>query len=109
VDQARNGTAALDHSREVDRPAGIVQWGSLAAGLVSPMTVVVLLVFGQHLLQVPLTVDQQVVQALAAQCADESFGVGVRTRRSWRCLDDPYAAASEHLVERSGELAVHDL
>jgi hypothetical protein len=40
MNQTRDGTAALDHSREIDRLAGIVQWGPLAAGLVSPMTVV---------------------------------------------------------------------
>jgi hypothetical protein len=65
VDQARNGAAALDHRREVDRLARGVQWWSLAAGLVSPMAVVVPLVVGQHPPQVPLTVDQQVVKALA--------------------------------------------
>jgi hypothetical protein len=45
--------------------------------------------------QVPLTIDEQVVEVLAPQCAYEPFGVGVRTRRSRRCLDDPYAAAGE--------------
>jgi hypothetical protein len=58
VDQARDGTAALDHSRDVDRPIRIVQWWSLTAGLVSPMTVIVPLVLGQHPPQVPLTVDR---------------------------------------------------
>jgi hypothetical protein len=63
VDQARDGSAALDHCREVDRLVGVVQWWSLVAGLVSPMGVVV----RSHSAapQVPLTIDQQVVKALA--------------------------------------------
>jgi hypothetical protein len=69
MNQTRDGTAALDHSREIDRLAGIVQWRPFAAGLVSPMTVVVPLILGMHLPQVPFTVDQQVVKALAPQCA----------------------------------------
>ena len=98
MDQARDDAAAFDHSREIERPVGVVQWGSLAAGLVSPTTVIVPLVVGQHPSQVPLTVDQQMVEALAPQCAHESFGVGVRTRRPRRCFDDPYPAAGEHFV-----------
>jgi hypothetical protein len=54
----------------------------------------------------PLTVDQQVVKTLAPQCAHESFGVGVRARRSRWCFDDPYRVAGEDLVECPGELAV---
>src|SRR4051794_33405111 len=91
VDQARDGSAALDHGREVDRLVGVVQRWFLVAGLVSPMGVVVLFILGQHPPQVPLTIDQQVVEALAPQCADESLGVAVRARRSRRGLDDPYA------------------
>jgi hypothetical protein len=34
VDQARNGIAALDRSREVERLVGVVQRWSLVAGLV---------------------------------------------------------------------------
>jgi hypothetical protein len=56
MDEARNGAAALDRRREVDRLAGIVQWWSLAAGLVSPMAVVVPLEVRQHPPQVLLTV-----------------------------------------------------
>jgi hypothetical protein len=95
VDQARDGSAALDHSREVDRLVGVVQRWSLAAGLVSPMGVVVPFVVAQHPPQVPLTIDQQVVERLAPQCAHESFGVGVRARRSRRRFDDPYRVAGE--------------
>ena len=50
VDQTGDGSAALDRSREIDQPARAVQRVSLAAGLVSPMTVVVPLVVGQQLL-----------------------------------------------------------
>jgi hypothetical protein len=100
MNQTRDGTAALDHSREIDRLAGIVQWGPLAAGLVSPMTVVAPLILGKRLPQVPFTVNQQVVKALAPQCADKPFGVGVRPGRSRRRLDDLYATAGEDLVKR---------
>ena len=65
-----------------------------------PMTVVVPLILGKYLPQVPFTVDQQVVKALAPQCADEPSGVGVRPGRSRRRLDDPYATAGEDLVKR---------
>jgi hypothetical protein len=39
VDQARDDTATLDHSREINRLIGVVQRWSWAAGLVSPMGV----------------------------------------------------------------------
>src|SRR4051812_32916280 len=85
VDQARNGSAALDHSRDVYRLVGIVQRRSLAAGLVSPMGPSPLegtpatqtrLRSTQHLgelepywhLTTRFAVDQQVVEALAPQC-----------------------------------------
>jgi hypothetical protein len=67
VDQARDSSAALDHSRDVDWLVGIVQRRSLVAGLVSPMGVVVPFVVGQHPPQVLFAVDQQVVEALAPQ------------------------------------------
>jgi hypothetical protein len=54
MDQARDGSAALDHCREVDRLAGVVQRWSLAAGLVSPMGVVMPRVVVQHPPQVPV-------------------------------------------------------
>jgi hypothetical protein len=58
---------ALDLGGHVDRPAGLVQWGSLFPGLVGSMIVVVLCVFGQDLPEVVFAVDQQVVEALAPQ------------------------------------------
>jgi hypothetical protein len=106
VDQACDGGAALDHSREVDRLVGVVQWWSLSAGLMSPMGVVALFILGQHPPQVSLPIDQQVIEALAPQRAHESLGLAVRARRSRRGLDDPYAAAGEYLVEHPRELAI---
>ena len=99
ANQARDGSATLDHCREADRPTRVVQRWSLAAGLVSPMGVIVPLVVAQHLPQVPLTVDQQVVKTLAPQCAHESFGVGVRARRSRWCSNDRYRVATSGLPE----------
>jgi hypothetical protein len=58
VDQAPDGSTALDHSGEVDRLVGVVQWWSLVAGLVSPMGVVMPLVLGQYPPQVLLAIDQ---------------------------------------------------
>jgi hypothetical protein len=56
------------------RLVGLVQRRSLATCLVGPVDVVVSRVLGQDLPKVLLAVDQQVVQALAAQCSDEPLG-----------------------------------
>jgi hypothetical protein len=69
------------------------------------MGVVVPLVVAQHPPQVPLTIDQQVVERLASQRAHESFGTGVRARRSRRRSNDPYRVAGEDLIEGPGKLA----
>ena len=50
--------------------------------------------------------DQEPVEALGADGADEAFGDRVRFRRSHRRLDDPDAFAYEDGVEVAGELAV---
>jgi hypothetical protein len=50
--------------------------------------------------------DQQPVEALAADGSDEALGDGVCLRRPHRRLDDPDAAAAEHLVEDAAVLAV---
>ena len=74
--------------------------------LVRPMTVVMLRVLGQSPPEVSFTVDQQMVQALTPQRSHEPLRKGIRPGRSDRRLDDPYAIASEHLVEHRRELAV---
>src|SRR5215207_603876 len=50
--------------------------------------------------------DQEPVETLRSDGADEPLGVGVRLRRSQRRVDHHESLAAEHLVERSCELAV---
>jgi hypothetical protein len=50
--------------------------------------------------------DQQPVQTLGSDGADEPFGVGVGLRRPDRCPDHPDPFALEDLVEGDAELAV---
>ena len=50
--------------------------------------------------------DQQPVEALVSDGADEALGVGVCLRRADRCADDPDSFATEDLVEGGAELAV---
>jgi hypothetical protein len=50
--------------------------------------------------------DQEPVETLVADGADESLRVGVRLRRSHRRVDHLDSFAAEHLVEGSGELAI---
>jgi hypothetical protein len=50
--------------------------------------------------------DQQPVHAFGAGGSDEALGDGVCLRRPHGRLDDPDAAAAEHLVEGAAVLAV---
>jgi hypothetical protein len=50
--------------------------------------------------------DQQPVETLAADGADEALRVGVAFWRADRSVDDSDAFAAEDVVEGSGELAV---
>jgi len=61
---------------------------------------------GQDVPKVLFTVDQQVVEALAAYRSHVSLREGVRSRRPDRSLDDPHAVAGGYLVERTRETAV---
>jgi hypothetical protein len=67
ADQAVNDLSAGDASGHIDRPAGLVQRGSLFARLMRPVFVVMLRILGQDPPEVPFTVDQQVIEALAPQ------------------------------------------
>jgi hypothetical protein len=58
--------SALDPVCHVDRLAGLVQRRSLSPRLMGPVLVVMPRVLGQDLPEVSFTVDQQVVEALAA-------------------------------------------
>ena len=68
--------------------------------------VVVLDELAQHYREVAPSGDQQVIEAFAAQRADEAFGDGVGPRRANRGADDADVGASEHCIEGGGELAV---
>src|SRR4029079_16061085 len=50
--------------------------------------------------------DQQPVETLASDGANEALGVGVRLRRTKRCSNDRDRFALEHVVEGDAELAV---
>src|ERR1019366_6223813 len=65
ADQALAGLPAVDRGGHIDRPAGLVQRGSLFPRLVGPVIVVVLRVLGQDLPKVLFAVDEQMVEALA--------------------------------------------
>jgi hypothetical protein len=60
----------------------------------------------QHLAQMPLAEDQQVIQALAPQRAHKPLGKSIRTRRLNRRPDYPRAVPGEDLIKGRGELAV---
>jgi len=70
------------------------------------MFVVVSDVFGQNLLEMVSTEDEDPVEALSAHGAHESFGERVCPRGSNGRLDDAGAFRAEHLVETGGELRV---
>ena len=70
------------------------------------MRVVMREVLAQYGGEVARSGDQKVVEALAAQGADEAFRDRVRSRRSDWGADDADVGAGEHGVEGGGELAV---
>jgi hypothetical protein len=55
---------------------------------------------------VPLTEDEQVIEALTAKGPHEPLRERVRPRRSDGRLDDPHTIGSEYLIEGSGEPAI---
>ena len=60
----------------------------------------------EHSLEVPTTVDQDVVKALFAHGPHKALREGVRPGCPDRRSDDPDALGSEHRIERSRELGV---
>src|SRR6266511_4102532 len=68
--------------------------------------VVVLDVASQDRLEVAAAEDEEPVETLGADGADEPLGVGVGSGCAHGRGDDSDAFAAEHLVERQGELAV---
>ena len=69
-----------------------------------PVAVVVVDVDAKDALELAAVDDQDPVEALASDGADEALGVGVRPRRLDRRLDDSDPFAAEDLVERAVEL-----
>jgi hypothetical protein len=85
VDHAAEYAVASDRAIDGHGDCPVVVVGCvLVSGLVWPMSVVVLRVFGQHPGGVVLAVDQDVVGAFGANGADEPLGVTVRAGSSWR-------------------------
>jgi hypothetical protein len=70
------------------------------------LVVVVLDVHAQDVFEVAAANDQEPIETLVADGADESLRVGVRLRRLHRRVDHPHSFAAEHLVEGGGELAI---
>src|SRR5512132_3048952 len=70
------------------------------------VTVVVLDVHSEHLLQVPLPHDQQPVEALGAHGADPPLGVGIGVGRLEGCAEDLDTLRTEDVIERTGELRI---
>ena len=62
-----NDLSAGDAGGDINRPVDLAQRGSLFARLMRPVFVVMLGKLGQDPPEVPLAIDQQVVEALAAQ------------------------------------------
>ena len=60
----------------------------------------------EHSLEVPTTVDQDVVEALLAHGPHKPLGECVRPRRADRRSDHADALGAEHRIERSAELGV---
>ena len=71
-----------------------------------PVSVVVLDELTEHHAEVTRSGDQQVIEAFAAQGADEAFGDRIRPRCPHRCADDADVCAGEHRVEGGGELGI---
>ena len=80
ADQARDGVPALDPGSGIDGLAGLVQWRSLLPCLMGSVGVVMSRVLGQDAPEMPLTVDQHVIETLAAQRAHIPFREGICPR-----------------------------
>jgi hypothetical protein len=64
------------------------------------------LVLAKHGCGMPLVGDEDAVEELASDAADEAFGDGVGPRRPHWCLADADVDGGEHGVEGGGELGV---
>jgi hypothetical protein len=73
---------------------------------VRPVIVVMVLVVAKHGCGMSLVGDEDAVEELASDAADEAFGDGVGPRCQHRCLDDADVDGGEHGVDGGGELGV---
>ena len=73
---------------------------------VRPVIVVMVLVLAKHGCGMPLVGDEDAVEELASDAADEAFGDGVGPRCPHWCLDDADVDGGDHGVEGGGELGV---
>jgi hypothetical protein len=105
VDEAAEAIAAVD----IAAGRSLDFWGF---GLIKrepavrAFAVVVLDVDPQNVFEMAAAEDQQPVETLVADGADESLGVGVRLRRLHGRVDHLDSFTAEQLVEGGGELAV---
>src|SRR5258708_16102683 len=93
---------------EVDRfgwPGVSLSRGELSEGTVRPTGVVVQQVLGQYRAQVVFIDDQQSVEDLPAQGADDPFADRVRSGCLRRAAENPDAPPREHGLEGAGGLA----
>src|ERR1035441_5171565 len=105
VDDAAEGVATSDGLAADRCHRTLDRLGELKAA-VWPRLVVVADVFGEHLVEVSSGDDEEMVEALLADGADEALGVRVRTRRTHRRADALDADRGEDFVEAPRELGV---
>jgi hypothetical protein len=110
VDQSAEPISTLDMawSRRPDRSkSGLLRIGrSEVERAVRPVAVVVLDEDAQHVLEVPPVDDEEPVETLGPDGADEALGDRIRPRRSNGRPDDLDPFAVEDRVEVTSELAV---
>jgi hypothetical protein len=108
VDEAAESVAAVNAAGvAIDQPEPLsrVRRGEVTRPVRS-MAVVVVGVDAEHALEVAAVHDQEPVETLSADGADEALGDCVRSWGSHRRLDDADGFAGENSVEVAGELAV---
>jgi hypothetical protein len=106
VDEAAEEVVPLDRCGR-DRGGGAARfWWSELERAVGPLTVVVSHVDAEGVFEVVAPDDEEPVEAVVSDRADEAFRVGVRLGRADWGVDDGDALASEHFVEGMAELAV---
>src|SRR6266508_665926 len=107
VDQTTKDLGTPDSSADVGTSDAEVSDGwPLSQRAMRAVPVVVPLVLGQQMHELPLAEDQHPIQAFAADRADPPLGIGVGLRRTWRTAQHFDADISEHGVEARSELRV---